>query len=127
MDVEDAREILRQALDEYVAEVHAARREAGLGFLGAARVLKQSPLQAAGDNWPGFGRNPRIACSGLPKVDRLALYDALIQWRADHRTGVEALIGDAPWRARFPKGTHQRAKEVRRILAARAQPPPLAA
>jgi hypothetical protein len=127
LDVEDAREILRRALDEYVAQVHEARREEGLGFLGSARVLERSPLEAAGDDWPGFGRNPRIACKGFRKVERLALYDALIQWRADHRAGVEKLIGDAPWRARFPKGTHQRAKEVRRILAARAQPPPLAA
>ncbi|MBL4846254.1 MAG: hypothetical protein JKY65_12055, partial [Planctomycetes bacterium] len=122
-----AQAILRQALDAYVAEIHEKRREAGLGFLGVEGILAQDPLQPAGDDRPNFALNPRIACTGMPKAVRLALYDALIQWRADHRSGVEQLRQDASWRARFPEGAYQRAKELRRILAARAQPPPQAA
>ena len=127
MLIEDARAILRQALDEYVAAIHEKRAQEGLSVLGVARVMAQNPYEAAGDSWPTFGRNPRIAATGMPKADRLALYDELCQWRADHRKGVEELLKGSPWRARFPKGTYRRAKELRRILAARAQPPPLAA
>ncbi|MBL4847936.1 MAG: hypothetical protein JKY65_20670 [Planctomycetes bacterium] len=127
MEIEDARVILRQALDDYVAAIHEQRAREGLGFLGVARVMEQSPYEAAGDSWPSFGRNPRIACTGMPKADRLKLYDELIQWRLDHRKGVEQLREGSPWRARFPRGAHRRTKELRRILAARRQPPPLAA
>ena len=127
MHIKDARAILRQALDEYVAAIHEERARRGLSVLGVARVLEQSPYEAAGDSWPGFGRNPRIACTGMPKAVRLALYDELVQWRLDHRHGVEELLKGSAWRARFPRGAYGRAKELRRILAARAQPPPLTA
>ncbi|MBL4847733.1 MAG: hypothetical protein JKY65_19625, partial [Planctomycetes bacterium] len=76
MHIKEARAILRQALDEYVSAIHEERARRGLSVLGVARVLEQSPYEAAGDSWPGFGRNPRIACTGMPKADRLvALYD----------------------------------------------------
>jgi len=129
LDLPQARAILRAALDEYVAAIHAQRREEGLqGFLGMAEVLAQDPLEAAGDSWPTFGTNPRIASRGHSTVERVALYDALVQWRADHSEGVQVLLEGDPWRARFPAGAHRRAQELRRILAARrAQAPPQAA
>ena len=87
-----------------IAEVHARRRAAGKRrFLGARAVLAQEPRDSAGDTFPTFTRDPRIACKarafflvllrGL-RAFRDAYAVALARWRDGDRAVV------------FPPGTY---------------------
>ena len=121
------RKRLRDALDARLAQIHA-ERAGHAGYLGARRVVAQDPHKAGGDSLPAFARNPRIACQGLPKAERLALYDGLVAFRKAHREGVDELLRGNPKRARFPAGSHLRAQERARLIRAlRMRAPPRAA
>ena len=120
---EAARIYFRRLLDARLAEIWAERAALGLGYLGRDALLAQDPFSQPPPSPPDFERNPRVACLDS-KEQRLALYDDLVAWRGDHASGVELLMLPAPWRARFPKGAHQRARQLRLLLAAyRAAPP----
>lgn len=122
-----ARLALRRLHDANIARIQAERRARGEDtYLGAAAILAQNPTKAPRGPTERFKLNPRIAAS--TKAERLTLYEELSSWRHDHAEGVEALNSEAPWRARFPQGTHRRAQELRRLhLAHRDRGPPQAA
>lgn len=104
MTVEEVRAHYRKLLDERVAWIHAERRAAGLvRVMGVQAVRDQDPLESAGDTFPTFGRNPRIAC--LDSTRRPALLGQLQAWRVEYR------VARGLWRAgqrdvEFPPGTY---------------------
>ena len=121
----EARATLRRLHDANIERIHAERRAQGLdSYLGARAVLAQSPTQTPRARSTRFKLNPRIAASS--KGERLALYEDLASWRADHAEGVKALHSETPWRARFPQGSHRRAQELQRILLAQRDRAPRA-
>lgn len=113
MTVEQVRAHFRKLLDERVAQIHAERRAAGLlRFMGAQAVRNQDPLESAGDTFPSFGRNPRIACRDSAR--RPGLLAQLRAWRTAYR------VAYGLWRAgqrdvEFPPGTYG----IRRFHGAR--------
>jgi hypothetical protein len=117
MTLEEVRAHFRKLLDQRVAQILAERRAQGLTTVkGAPAVLAQDPLESAGDTFPTFGRNPRIAC--FDRDRRLALLAQLQAWRLAHRVAYEL------WRSgqrgvEFPSGTYG----MRRFHGARVKPP----
>ena len=79
--LEGVRAHFRRLLDAEVALIRAARAAAGKGYMGVDRLLAQDPGESAGQTWPTFGLNPRIACSD--KETRLSLLVGLRAWRDD--------------------------------------------
>jgi hypothetical protein len=124
MSIEEVRAHFRALLDARVALIHEQRRAAGFGrFLGVAAVLAQEPRARAGDTFPTFARNPRIAC--LAVEARVGLLTGLREWRAAYRVAFEAWTrGDRT--VVFPCGSYA----LPRWHAARVRPatgPPLVA
>ena len=62
MTVEEVRAHFRKLLDARVKEIQDERAALGLGYLGKEAILAQDPFESAGDTFPTFGRNPRVAC-----------------------------------------------------------------
>lgn len=123
LPIEEARRVLREALDEEVARILAERRAQGwTRVTGAERALAVDPHQGRGDPMPEFALNPRIAAAGLPSGERHELYEELKAWRKSHKEEVKVLEGEHPERARFPKGTYRRAQEARRFRRLRSPP-----
>ena len=125
---ETARVYFRRLLDARLRAIWAEREAQGLGYLGPAAILAQDPFERplgrSANTRPGFSRNPRIACLEGKEL-RLALYEGLTAWRRHHAENVEILLSNrAPWRARFLKGTHLRARHLRIVRAAPRAPPP---
>ena len=84
MTIEEVRAHFRKLLDERVRQIQAERQAQGLTHvLGVAAVLAQDPRESAGDTWPTFGRNPRIACRDESR--RIALLADLLAWRLSYR------------------------------------------
>lgn len=135
MDVAEARAYLRAALDSYVAQIHAERRERGVGYVGREALLDRPPdlpppgTRVAAEERATYARNPRLATRGLDKEEVNEIKGDLIRWHHDYREGVETLLrSPTPHRARFPEGAHRQAQVLRRVLIAySAQAPPRAA
>ena len=113
MTLDEVKAHFRRLLDAELARIHAERRAAGLvKVLGAKFVREQDPFESAGDTFPTFARNPRIAC--LDRERRPALLALLQAWRVAYR------VAYGLWRAgqrdvEFPHGTYG----VRRFHGAR--------
>lgn len=94
----------RRLLDARVALIHEQRRAAGFArSMGVAAVLAQDPRKRAGDTFPTFARNPRIAC--LSREARIGLLAGLREWRGRYRSALEG------WRRGdrtvvFPRGSY---------------------
>jgi len=97
---------VRTALELHLEEIHALREAQGkLSFLGVARIRALDPFASAGDTFPSFALNPRVA-SGNRDGERQALLRGLKAWRAVYRAALET------WRAGnrevvFPVGTYR--------------------
>jgi hypothetical protein len=104
MTLPEVRAHFRQLLDARVAQILAERRAQGLTrVLGAEAVRNQDPRESAGDTFPTFGRNPRIACRDQAR--RIALLAELVNWRLSYR------VARAAWRngereVVFPHGAY---------------------
>ena len=104
LTLEEVRAHFRGLLEAELARIHAARRALGrTRFFGVEAVLRQDPLEAAGETWPSFKTNPRVACRGDTER-RVAVLAGLQEWRATYRVAYEALARGV--RAWFPAGTH---------------------
>jgi len=132
--IEDVRSYLRAALNLYVSEIHEKRAALGLGFLGVESLRDQDPhtpppgTKVATASRATYQRIPRMSTRGLDDDSVRELKNDLAQWHEDYAEALELLRSPTPQRARFPRGTHLRAREQRRIRAAyRAQAPPRAA
>ncbi|MCA8921870.1 MAG: hypothetical protein KDD82_08675 [Planctomycetes bacterium] len=96
---------VRIAVDLEVEEIHARRRAEGqTSFLGAAKIRALTWSDSAGDSFPSFGRNPRVA-SGNQDGERQSLLRGLKAWREAYRSAL------AEWRAgnrdvEFPLGAY---------------------
>ncbi|MCW8137451.1 MAG: hypothetical protein KIT58_00930 [Planctomycetota bacterium] len=84
MSLAEVRAHFRRLLDARVQQILAERRAQGLTHvLGAEAVRNQNPRESAGDTFPTFGRNPRIACRD--ETRRIALLAELVNWRVSYR------------------------------------------
>ena len=104
LSIEEVRAHFRKLLDARVALIHEQRRAAGFTrFMGAEAVLAQDPRQRAGETFPSFARNPRIAC--LSREARIGLLTGLREWRMSYRLAFEAWTkGDRT--VVFPPGSY---------------------
>jgi len=135
MSVEEARLYLREALDLYVAQIHAKRHEEQLAFLRAEALYEQDPFLPPPrtyidtDHPARYKTRPRLATKGLPDEEVRQIKDDLLQWESDYSEELKVLLySPKPHRARFPEGAHLRVRETRRLaIAYRAQAPPRAA
>ena len=135
MSVEEARLYLREALDLYVAQIHAKRHEEQLAFLRAEALYEQDPFLPPPrtyidtDHPARYQTRPRLATKGLPDEEVRQIKDDLLQWESDYSEELKVLLySPKPHRARFPEGAHLRVRETRRLaIAYRAQAPPRAA
>jgi len=100
---------VRRALERELDAIYRQRRAEGkTAFLGIARIRALDPFASAGDTFPKFSLNPRIA-SGNQDGERQALLRGLMAWRAAYRAALEE------WRAGkrgvvFPLGTYRMSK-----------------
>ncbi len=104
LTLEEVRAHFRKLLDRRVAEIHAARKAAGLTrFMGMKAILAQDPFASVGDTFPTFARDPRIAClhAGLRK----GLLRGLQLWRSTYRAAL-ARWRDGDRDVRFPPGSY---------------------
>ncbi|MCO5171313.1 MAG: hypothetical protein M9894_33850 [Planctomycetes bacterium] len=84
MTLDEVRAHFRRLLDARVEQIRAERRAQGLTrVLGVQAVLAEDPRDSAGDTFPTFGRNPRIACRD--EARRIALLAELVSWRSTYR------------------------------------------
>jgi len=124
MALDEVRAHFRDLLDRHVAQVHEERRAAGLhGFMGVERILAQDPRESAGDTFPAFARNPRIACKDTEH--RQGLLAELRAWRVRYREVLERWCAGRR-RAVFPAGTYWLPR-FHGARVARATGPPRAA
>src|SRR5690606_33422754 len=102
--IEEVRAHFRRLLDERVALILEQRRKAGFErTMGAAAIQAQDPFARAGDTFPTFARNPRIAC--LEPSTRVALLLELQTWRQQYRAAFELWTkGDRT--VAFPRGSY---------------------
>ena len=121
----------RRLLDEGLEVVLARRRqERRTRFMGVAAILAEDPREPAGDSFPSFARNPRIACRD--KETRLGLLRGLELWRADVKRKREQWR-DGDREVVFPRGVygmwalHGARVDGLSAYAARAAPPGAAA
>ncbi|MFZ5478478.1 MAG: hypothetical protein ACOZNI_17040, partial [Myxococcota bacterium] len=94
----------RKLLDEELERIHADRRRRGLtSFMGMERIRQEDPREPAGDSFPTFARNPRIACRD--RETRLGLLRELQRWRAEvAKKREEWRLGDRE--VVFPRGVY---------------------
>lgn len=82
LGLEGTRARFERLTTEAVTLIHRERELLGqTQFLGIQAVLLQDPRESAGDTFPTFARNPRIACSGVGP--RLEVLRGLQAWRRD--------------------------------------------
>jgi hypothetical protein len=63
LTLDEVKAHFRRLLDAELARIHAERRRRGLTtFIGVERLVREDPREPAGDSFPTFARNPRIAC-----------------------------------------------------------------
>ncbi len=105
LTVEQVRSLVRERLDARLAVIYREREERGLTrFMGAGAVKSQHPFASAGDTFPNFERNNRIACPGNAEL-RIRLIAELKAWREEYRQALEAWRNGRR-RALFPYGTY---------------------
>ena len=104
LPIEEVRAHFRRLLDERVALILQRRQEAGFErTMGADAVRAQDPFARAGDTFPTFARNPRIAC--LEPSRRVDLLLELQAWRQQYRAAFELWTkGDRT--VEFPRGCY---------------------
>jgi putative transposase len=104
LSLAEVRVHFRKLLDARVADIMKERRAQGLVKVRGAKAARaQDPFASAGDAFPTFGRNPRIAC--VDNERRPALLAQLVAWRIAYR------VAYGLWRAnqrdiKFPHGTY---------------------
>jgi len=103
----DSLELTVKEMETLVAEREAElRRDAkakGLGFMGARRILKQSPFSRPKTSEERRKLNPRVACRD--KWRRIEALQRLTNWTASYRDALAAFMaGDRS--VRFPYGTY---------------------
>jgi hypothetical protein len=109
--------LLRRRLEEREAECRREMEESGRAFLGAQRVLEESPFDAPRSHEPRRGLNPRVAAKDkwrrIERLQRLASFAEAYRaaWLA-FRAGVRDVL--------FPAGTYW----LRRFLGVRCEPLP---
>lgn len=82
MTLDEVRAHFRGLLDAEVARIHAERAAAGkTEFMGVDAILAQDPRKGAGDTFPRFKLNPRVACKG--RRQRIAVLRGLAAWRKE--------------------------------------------
>jgi hypothetical protein len=101
--IEEVRAHFRRRLTALEEEVHREFAKTGRRFMGLKRILAQRPDKTAGDNWPTFAINPRVACKD-PK-HRADVLKGLRAWRtemqqkrSDWATGKRQVV--------FPRGAY---------------------
>jgi hypothetical protein len=108
LGVEDRDDFVRRvraALEHEIASIHEERRRAGKTcFMGVEAIRQLDPFESAGDTFPKFRLNPRIACGD--KELRIQLLLGLKAWRHAYKAALEE------WRngnraVVFPEGTIQ--------------------
>ena len=118
--IEAARAHYRRRLTELEDEVHREFAATGRSFMGLDRLLAQDPGESAGDTWPTFAINPRVACKDLDaRCDALT---GLAAWRAEMREKRQA------WKAGrrdvvFPRGAYGMWKLHGALVAGGHDPP----
>ncbi len=89
MPLDQFHQLVDGRLEERLEEIYEQRRAEGkTAFMGAAAVRNQNPFASAGDTFPSFERNPRIACNDQER--RVMLLAELSAWRAQYRLAREA-------------------------------------
>ena len=105
MGLEAARALVRERLNGFLERVYAKRAAEGkTHFMGAQAVLDQNVFDSAGDTFPSFARNKRIA-EPRDAVLRIRLLSEFKNWRVRYRLALSA------WQAGnrdalFPYGTY---------------------
>lgn len=116
--VEEARAHFTKRIDDGAKEIQEIFAAQGREFMGVEAVLAQDPRESAGDTWPNFGLNPRIACK-----DRDLRIEALLglrAWRADMREKQRAWA-KGNRNVVFPRGAYgMRRFHAARVASARA-------
>ena len=110
--------MVRERLDERIREVHERRKAEGkTRFMGPEAVTRQDPYQSAGDTFPTFKKNPRIA---EPKDAQLRIYllSEYKAWLTRYRLAYQAWRGGSRG-ATFPDGTYA----LRVYHSVRVEPP----
>ncbi|MEZ6183839.1 MAG: hypothetical protein R3F62_02390 [Planctomycetota bacterium] len=103
------RQHVRAAVEQEIDRIHAHRKAEGKhAFLGVARIRAVKWWQSAGDTFPSFGLNPRIA-SGNEEGERQELLRGLKAWREAYRAAL-ALWQDGDYQVEFPLGTYGKHK-----------------
>jgi len=108
-DREDFVRRVREALEQELQRIYQQRRAAGKSeFMGVGRIRALDPFASAGDTFPRFQLDPRIA-SGNQDGERQALLDELKAWRYAYKAALEE------WRngnraVTFPLGTYHMRK-----------------
>ncbi len=131
LTLDEVKAHFRRLLDEGLEVVLARRRqERRTRFMGVAAILAEDPREPAGDSFPSFARNPRIACRD--RETRLGLLRGLELWRADVKRKREQWR-DGDREVVFPRGVygmwalHGARVDGLSAYAARAAPPGAAA
>lgn len=100
---------VRDALEHELQRIYQQRRAAGKpAFMGVGRIRALDPFASAGDTFPRFQLDPRIASSNQDG-ERQALLNELKAWRAAYKAALEE------WRngnrnVTFPLGTYNMRK-----------------
>ena len=104
LSLEEVRTHFRRLLDARVDLIKERRRAAGYErFMGVEAVLAQDPRERAGDTFPTFARNPRLAC--LSREARIGHLAGLKDWRGLYRIAREGWKqGDRT--VVFPRGSY---------------------
>ncbi len=104
LGLEGTRARFARLTEEAVVLIHRERELLGqTRFLGIKAVLLQDPRESAGDTFPTFARNPRIASSGVgPRLEALR---GLQAWRREVREKREAWV-DGDRDVVFPAGVY---------------------
>ena len=116
LSLEEVRAHFRRLLDAEVERIRDERLRAGkTRTLGVEAVVTQDPLVSAGDTFPSFARNPRVACKDRDL--RVLVLLGLATFRSEYRLKREAWSRSK--RVVFPPGTYGMA----RLHGARVEKP----
>jgi hypothetical protein len=105
LELDEVHQLARAALEERLDEIHAEREAKGLrAYMGPDRIRNQNPFDSAGDVFPDFALDPRIA-PGHDVEQALERVAELVGWRGAYRICYEAWR-QGRRRVLFPHGTY---------------------